>query len=702
MQLSVWAKAIAFAAFLSGCAHHAPPLSSSPKAGHQAARAEVLLISEPLGLVDVVVETPRGSDVRSVLIDIPGGRPVEAVPLGSEPVITGGTVWVARLIRGTPSAPPLTNLSARLGLADGSEQRIESIPLSARACTQTPDWAKGATWSQIFPERFRNGNPGNDPRSPDSLLLPWTAPWQDVGDEELAATVGAGARGPGAASDQLTSKERFEAVVSRRRYGGDLQGVVEKLDEIRELGVTAIYLNPIFRAPSLHKYDTADFRHVDESLAAPGNDGAVSSQDSETLDPKTWNWTAADRFFLDQLIPAMHSRGMRIVLDGVWNHSGREFWAFQDVRRRGFESPFRDWYFAQFAPPGDARAGQLLAWRAWDGPSGWLPQFRQSDDGDLVDPVKRHIFDVTRRWMAPGGDVSRGIDGWRLDVPDKIGAPFWRSWREHAKRINPEAILVGEYWEPAGSSLGPSGFDAQMNYPFARAVTAWLGTKPGFTSAQLAADLEAAASGDPAIELVQWNLLDSHDTDRTASMLHNPGFKYDSGAPPGDGGYKGDRPPREVFERVMMGVAIQATYVGSPMIYAGDELGMFGADDPHNRKPLPWLDLGPMTDPEDAPEFGLRDQFRGYLQLRHDPRAGPVLRFGLVRHLSTAWPDVFAFERRLNGTAVRIIANRASATLDADALLQTFDPAPQRWRRLDRGARNEVRSRSVGVWVSEN
>ena len=236
-----------------------------------------------------------------------------------------------------------------------------------------PDWAKGAVWYQIFAERFRNGNPLNDPHGPGVFPMAWNAHWYRPAPGEAEAHL---ARHGVDSVAELGPPSYYDGLfhwVWSRRYGGDLQGVVEKLDELADLGVTAIYFNPVFEADTMHKYDATDFRHIDDNFGAPAEAGRVpetfTAPEPATADPDRWGWTAADRYFLDVLLPEARARGIRVVIDGVFNHTGREFWAFKDVQEKGADSEFADWFFAEYDEDGN-----LESWTAWDGPSGLAAQ----------------------------------------------------------------------------------------------------------------------------------------------------------------------------------------------------------------------------------------------------------------------------------------------------------------------------------------
>jgi glycosidase len=504
--------------------------------------------------------------------------------------------------------------------------------------------------------------------------MAWNSAWKDIQPGEFEAwqyRVRAAGENPDRYDRKKTGQPggRFFNVVWDRRYGGDLEGVIEQLDYLSGLGVNSIYLNPVFEAVSMHKYDTADFRHVDDNFGGDLRPPAMWRPDPDELydDPSTWKWTAADRVFI-RLLDEAHGRGMRIIIDGVFNHVGRNHPAFQDVMKRGKESPFARWFVAKF----DQR-GRIESWTAWDGPNGWLPKLAQNDDRSLIAPVARHIFDITRRWMDPNGDgdPSDGVDGWRLDVPLDVGDPFWRDWCAFVRSINPDAYIVAEIWtdSEAKPRLRGDMFNAQMHYPFSGAVIDWLANDPAMTGRDLATRLDAAFGNDAsATQLVQQNLLASHDTDRIVSRLFNarPGFTFDSRNRPQDGEeYDERKPDARAYALNRLALVLQATYLGAPMIYYGEEIGMFGADDPSCRKPRPWPDLPEMVDPDDRPDYKLEAWYRKWLTLR---RESDVLQLGMVRHLDTHRADVFAFERRLNESALLVVINRGEIPFEVAGL----------------------------------
>ena len=352
----------------------------------------------------------------------------------------------------------------------------EAMPATT---VETPDWAKRVVWYQIFPERFRNGEPSNDPGAGEyERLLPWTSDWWQT------HTAHGEAPGP-------HNFYQGEGNVWQRRYGGDLQGVQEALPYLRNLGIDGLYFNPVFEGESMHKYDTADFRHIDDNFGLRSRDGGAEGRrdeeideypprfEGETDDPLTWVWSPADKVFLDFLQEA-HRQGFKVIIDGVFNHVGTAHPFFQDVLEHGKESRYADWFeITDWGDPDNwgneemhGKAGGIQ-WIAWDKPNGALPAFRKDDERGLAAGPRDHIFAITRRWMDPNGDgdPSDGIDGWRLDVPQDIPHPFWRDWREVVKTTNPEAYITGEIWGWAQPWINDGDqFDAVMNYQFAMAA----------------------------------------------------------------------------------------------------------------------------------------------------------------------------------------------------------------------------------------
>jgi len=517
---------------------------------------------------------------------------------------------------------------------------------AASEAMETPAWAIGPVWYNIFPERFANGEPRNDQGWPHGTPIPWGQDWFEVSSDEFEASANRAISDPRRyRDDPQRDRPVLNDVVFERRYGGDLQGVVLRLDHIASLGATAIWLCPVFEADSLHKYEATDHRHIDPHLGWPG----VPEHDPEPFNSEleSWKWTPADHFFFDELLPQVHARGLRLILDGVWNHVGTSHPAFRDAKERGQASPFFDWFDLRLD-----QGGHVVSWRAWDRMNGNLPAFRQIE-GDLAPGPRVYVEVMTSRWMDPNGDgdPSDGIDGWRLDVANEIGMSFWEPWREQVRDLNPEAALFGELWFDGRDYFGGRAFDAQMNYPLAFVLMPWLS---GIRNSDIASDLSGVFSHHPATDLAQMNVLGTHDTARLVSMLANPSEDYDRGAGLNATGYNRNRPDSQAYDRLELAFAVLTFLPGSPMVFAGDELGMWGGDDPENRKPLPWPDLA--EDPQIAELATTTTQRLGqWLRLRSHPEIGPILRYG---GFTLSFQDeMLVIDRDLDGRVLRLYAN---------------------------------------------
>lgn len=547
-------------------------------------------------------------------------------------------------------------------------EKFVMFELSAKPSFTTPDWAKHAVWYQIFAERFRNGDPANDPGDRKfEHLVRWQADWWKAQPGE-------------AKGDQNFYKG--EGNVWKRRYGGDIQGVKEKLPYLRSLGVTAIYFNPIFEADSMHKYDTSDYRHVDQHFGVR----ETLPLAGETDDPATWKWSESDKVFLDFLDEA-HKQGFKVVVDGVFNHVGRSHPFFQDVVKNGKASRYADWFEIESWPdklPADekmfGKAGGLN-FKAWDGPSGHLPVFRKDGQLGLARGPRDHIFAITKRWLAPDGDPSKGIDGWRLDVPGDIPHPFWIDWRKVVKETKPDAYISGEIWGWAQPWLnGGDQFDAVMNYQFAMAAQDFFVNRGrAISPSQMNNRCVAMEYNYPfQVSLVQMNLFDSHDTDRLASMFVNPDRSYDQQNRPQDNaaqsGYDARKPNEQEWTRMRQAVTFQMSFLGAPMIYYGNEAGMWSPDDPSNRQPMIWKDLEPYDDREvtfDAKQF---EHHQRTIAIR---AALPALQTGFYRPvLLDDAEGVFAFARELDGQTVYVVINRIEVDSEIDLPLAAGENSP--------------------------
>ncbi len=534
-----------------------------------------------------------------------------------------------------------------------------------------PDWAADAVFYQVFPERFANGDQSNDPTW-ESLeyretvprswrLSPWTGDWYERADWEVEA-------GP----------DFYDNGVFNRRYGGDLQGVIDRLPYIESLGVNTIYFNPLFYARSLHKYDGNTFHHIDPYFGPdPEGDLALLSEEDALSD--TWVWTAADRLFLE-LLEAAHARDIRVIIDGVWNHTGRDFFAFQDLAENQEESPYKDWYIVRSFDDPSTEENEFSYKGWWDVET--LPEFANTaDESDLHPDPKAYIFQATERWMDPDGDgdPSDGIDGWRLDVTEEVPRKFWADWNSHVRSINPDAYTVSEIWNEASEHVTHGGFSATMNYhAFAVPVKGFL-IDNQISGAEFESMLvDRAAKYPERIRFGLQNLIESHDTDRLASMIVNRRSEYEDrnwfdydrgGVSPRGGGDYDVRKPTADERRIQRLVALfQMTYVGAPMVYYGTEAGMWGGDDPDDRMPMTWPEMtfdDQASDPrgwERTPDaIGFDDQLFGFYQAaiatRHDHEA---LRRGELRFLDTDIPNVVAFLREGEREAALVLINRGT------------------------------------------
>lgn len=445
---------------------------------------------------------------------------------------------------------------------------------------QTPDWVKRAVFYQIFPDRFARSPRTQHPRGIE--FKPWDAPPEEQGF-----------------------------------HGGDLLGIVEKLDYLQDLGITALYLNPIFASASNHRYHTYDYYQVDPLLG--GN--------------------AAFRELLDQA----HARDIHIVLDGVFNHASRGFWAFHHILETGGNSPYLDWFIVRDWPlrPYDNPDNLPTNYDCWWGNPA-LPQFNIKNPG-----VRDYLLDVAKYW------IDFGADGWRLDVPEEIkDETFWQAFRQTVKQSNPDAYLVGEIWHVAQEWLRGDRFDAVMNYIFSRAALGFFGAetlrvdyKPGGFPL---APLNANAFGktiDQMLGLYDWpvtqaqmNVLDSHDTARTLWMLGN-----DESA-------------------LRLCALFQMTMPGAPSVYYGDEIGLTGNHDPGCRSAFPW-------DKPATWNTGLLDLYRRAIAMRH---RYPVFSLGGFQALY-ADQHVYAFRRDLEKQTAVVVFNagRQAVTVDIPVLKTT-------------------------------
>jgi cyclomaltodextrinase len=546
----------------------------------------------------------------------------------------------------------------------------------------TPEWARHAVWYQIFPERFANGDPTNDPvagslgaslhgrkLSAQWQVHPWNSAWYELQPWEQP-----GGRWP-------------LAHLADRRYGGDLAGILQRLPYLQALGVNALYLNPVFDAPSHHKYDASTLHHVDVHFGPdPAGDRALIAAENPA-DPASWVWTAADRLLLE-LVAAVHARGMRVILDGVFNHVGAGFWAFRDLQARQRTSAYAGWFKVQGWADGPG-GFRYESWRGHDS----LPELRQ-EGGTLAPGPLAYVEAITRRWMAPGGDVSRGIDGWRLDVAPWLPHGFWKHWRSVVKAINPQAYLVAENIRDVEFNrpyLEGDEFDAVMNYNFAFACDEFFFRDRTRISASRFDGLlrELREAHPPCVAPVMQNLFGSHDTARLASHAMNRDRldyrDFDGSYHPRDsrfGALDTSQPDAHARALQRLFVLFQMTTLGAPMVYYGDEAGMWGANDPCCRAPMVWPEA------QGAPpgfDHALFAHYQRCIALRH---ALPALRSGTLATLLADDAQQTLAHLRTEGDACAIVAINRSTEARTVALRGV--PAGTWEHRLDAGPAQRV------------
>ena len=410
-----------------------------------------------------------------------------------------------------------------------------------------PGWVQDAIFYQIFPDRFANGDRGNDA----PVTQSWGSPPTTWGFQ-----------------------------------GGDLQGIIQHLDYLLDLGINAIYLNPIFQATSNHRYNTTDYYQIDPKLG----------------DKKTFC----------ALLDLAHRNGVRIILDGVFNHCGRGFFAFNDILENQETSPYLKWFHVRNFPvdaysPGDAR--DYVGW--WGMKS--LPKF------NFTNPeVRKYILNVARYW------IEQGADGWRLDVPNEIeDDSFWADFRQVTKTANPEAYIVGEIWNADSNWVNETHFDGLINYPVRDAVLRLL----------FAGTLDIPHFANKVENLLQmygpenargmYVLLGSHDTERLLTKVEGE------------------------VDKARLAFLFQFAYPGAMGIYYGDEIGMTGGKDPECRGAFPWDESSWNTE--------LRNWVKTLIALR---KQHPALRSGEYGRLcSSAEEGCLGFFRRMGEDEIVVVMN---------------------------------------------
>lgn len=410
-----------------------------------------------------------------------------------------------------------------------------------------PDWVSDAVFYQIFPDRFADGDPTNNP----SNVQPWSHPptiWN------------------------------FQ--------GGDLKGIIQKFDYLLDLGVNALYLNPIFFAPSNHRYNTIDYYRIDPKLG--------ELQDFRAL------------------LDLAHKHSFRVILDGVFNHCGRGFFAFNDLLENQEYSPYRDWFYIKRFPVDAYSPGAAQDYLAWWGIKS-LPKFNTNNQ-----PTRKYLLDIARYW------IEQGIDGWRLDVPNEINDDsFWSEFRATVKKANPEAYLVGEIWTPDLRWVGENHFDGLLNYPLRDYLIRFIHAET-LSALEFAEKIENLYSYYPQeITMAMYNLLGSHDTERLLTKLDAN------------------------IAKTKLAFFFLFSFPGVPGIYYGDEIGLEGGKDPDCRRTFPW--------DEHQWNCELRAWVKNLIELRKRRRA---LRRGDMRRV---WVDnehsCYVFSRQEGDEKILVVMN---------------------------------------------
>jgi glycosidase len=532
-----------------------------------------------------------------------------------------------------------------------------------------PAWARDAVVYQIFPDRFRNGDRNNDPqagdpRYDDPVVKHTSFEWNDLPEGYCRRYADAPTTCP-RRYDGDPAPSGIEQPHGRDWYGGDLRGVIEQLDYLAALGVTAIYLNPIFDAASNHGYDTRDYSRVNPYFGSPAE--------------------------FDELVAEARDRGIRIILDGVFNHMSSDSPFFDRYGRydslgacEATTSSWRAWFSFQgrlangpcLADDGTHRAN-YASWAGVDS----LPVLNKRQP-DVLDYFVTGAQSITRLWL------ERGASGWRLDASPDPSFPsgWWESFRTEVKALNPDALTISETWQKNTDllrALRGDRFDTSMNYRLRDAVLGLLAPQPfdakGFPasggemrpSAVAARLLSMQEDYPPAAYYELLNLIDSHDTARALWAL-TPGTatraeREFNAANVSDG-----------KQRLRLAALLQFSLPGMPTIYYGDEVGVTGSDDPDDRRTYPWADLGGQPD---------TDLLAYYTQLGQLRAQHPVLTDGDLRLLlADDRAGVLVLGRRTAEQAAVVLINRGSEGRDVAVPVAGFVPNGTAFDALARGS----------------
>ena len=530
----------------------------------------------------------------------------------------------------------------------------------------TPDWAKGAVMYQIFTDRFYNGDKSNDVE---------TNEYYYIGDY----------------SQRVTNWDKYPANMGVREfYGGDLQGVMDKLDYLQDLGVEVVYFNPLFVSPSNHKYDIQDYDYIDPHYGKIVDDGGevlpngVTDNSQATKYKKRTtglkNLEASNELFI-KLVEELHRRGMKVILDGVFNHCG-SFNKWMDRERiyegeKDYEpgayisadSPYRSYFrFFKEEPENWPYNGNYDGWWGHD----TLPKLNYEDSVKL----ENYILYIGRKWVSP----PYNVDGWRLDVAADLGRSneynhdFWKKFRTAVKDANPSALILAEHYGDPSDWLKGDEWDTVMNYDAFMEPITWFLTGMEKHSDEAREELLGNIDNfigsmahhmsnmlTPSLQ-VAMNELSNHDHSRFLTRTNHMVGRVEHLGPEAANEYVNKAVMREA-------VVMQMTWVGAPTIYYGDEAGVCGFTDPDNRRTYPW---------------GREDHelIAFHKEAIRIHKEHPALRTGSLKILGGE-ENVLAYARfKGNDRIVIVINNRSERTEVKVPVWEAEIPAKCRMKRL--------------------
>lgn len=552
-----------------------------------------------------------------------------------------------------------------------------ALPPGVYAGEPLPEWTRGAVWYHLVPERFRNGNPNNDPSKQEVVgkdrkdwqIHPWASDWYKL---------------------QIWEENRglsFDELVAQRRYGGDLFGVLEKLPYLKELGVNVIYLSPVFESPSILKFNASTLHHIDDNFGVASDSGGRSfplngrnrppknkaSEEKakleepavpETEDPKTWKLTPTDELFVELLTKA-REQGMKVVMSSAFHYCGKDFWAFRDLREKQQKSSYKDWFeVLSWDDPATPDTVEF-ACKSWQDDRNF-PLFRKDEHG-LVEPLKKYIFDSTRRWLDPNGDgdPADGVDGWALYDAHALDSAFVDEWVKLVKSINPNAVTFAESVNDAPAIA--SRFDLIISDDFTQTVHDFF-IHQNYTLSEFEKKLASSPGNDSAEAHSVIHRLSDHRSDRIATMIRTA-VSSDSNraAPQNSHGYDPRKPDKRHRDIQKALVFLQLTYPGAPMIFYGDESGMWGGARRDLIKPMLWKEFVYEKETYSTIRPDLSDQcenavdeelLRLYWQLNKIRRENPALQKGEYKLvLADDEKNILAFTRQFDRNEVLVVFN---------------------------------------------